>query len=186
MNLTLGGLNNGGLHESSDEDCLFLNIYVPDVETRCNNFIFNVCPTCPVILSLCSSGPMAEATTQGLVERLTLDRSTSSAMGLWWSLFDTGHPALPIAQARHPWIHVIGHRGSPRQHGHTRSSCSIAVDPRKRCWLRRGSRPGDRDGPVRWLHGNNVPYVLALSSGTFPPSHLAEWNWRICSVLQAL
>jgi len=33
VNLTLGGLNNGGLHESSDEDCLFLNIYVPNVET---------------------------------------------------------------------------------------------------------------------------------------------------------
>ena len=39
VNLTLGGLNNGGLHESSDEDCLLLNIYVPDTETRCFNFI---------------------------------------------------------------------------------------------------------------------------------------------------
>ena len=139
-----------------------------------------------VIFSLCSFGPMVEATMQGLEERLTLDHSTSSAMGLSWSLFDTGHPALPIAQARHPWIPVIGHRGSARQHGHTRSSGSVAVDSRQRCWLWRKSRPGDRDGPVRWVHGNNVPYVLALSSGTFPPSHLAEWNWRLCSVLQAL
>ena len=39
VNLTLGGLNNGGLHESSDEDCLLLNIYVPDTETRFYNFI---------------------------------------------------------------------------------------------------------------------------------------------------
>ena len=39
VNLTLGGLNNGGLHESSDEDCLFLNIYVPDVENRLSNLI---------------------------------------------------------------------------------------------------------------------------------------------------
>ena len=38
VNLTLGGLNNGGLHESSDEDCLLLNIYVPDTETRFYNF----------------------------------------------------------------------------------------------------------------------------------------------------
>ena len=44
VNLTLGGLNNGGLHESSNEDCLFLNIYVPDVETRCYNFILDPCP----------------------------------------------------------------------------------------------------------------------------------------------
>ena len=140
----------------------------------------------PVILSLCSFGPMAGATMQGLEERLTLDPSTSSAMGLWWSPFDTGHPPLPIAQAWNSWIHVIGHRGSAWQHGHTRSSGSVAVDPRKCCWLRRGSRHGDRDGPVCRVHGNNVPYVLALSSGTFPPSHLAEWNWRLCSVLQAL
>ena len=43
VNLTLGGLNNGGLHESSNEDCLFLNIYVPEVETRCYNFILDPC-----------------------------------------------------------------------------------------------------------------------------------------------
>ena len=41
VNLTLGGLNNGGLHESSDEDCLFLNIYVPDVENRWSNLILD-------------------------------------------------------------------------------------------------------------------------------------------------
>ena len=141
-----------------------------------------------MILSLYSSGRMVEATMGGLEERPTLDRSTFSAMGLWLSPFDTGDPALPTdpAQARHSWIHVIGHRGSARQHGHTGSSGSVAVDSRQRCWLWRKSRPGDRDGPVRWVHGNNVPYVLALSSGTFPPSHLAEWNWRLCSVLQAL
>ena len=44
VNLTLGGLNNGGLHESSDEDCLFLNIYVPDVETRYHNFFLDPSP----------------------------------------------------------------------------------------------------------------------------------------------
>lgn len=141
-----------------------------------------------MILSLCCSGHMAEGTMVGLEERLTLDRSTSLAMALWWSPFDTGDPALPTdpAQARHSWIHVIGHRGSARQHGHTGSSCSVAVDSRQHCWLRRESRPSDCDGPVRWVHGNNVPYVLALSSGTFPPSHLAEWNWRLCSIIQAL
>ena len=82
VNLTLGGLNNGGLHESSDEDCLLLNIYVPDTETRFYNFILD---SCPVILCLCSSGPMAEGTTVGLEEKQTLAHSTSSAMELWWS-----------------------------------------------------------------------------------------------------
>ena len=84
VNLTLGGLNNGGLHESSDEDCLLLNIYVPDTETRCFNFILDPCP-CQVIFFLCSSGPMAVGTTVGLEEKQTLAHSTSSAMELWWS-----------------------------------------------------------------------------------------------------
>jgi carboxylesterase type B len=33
INITLGGLVNGGLHESSSEDCLLLNVYVPDSES---------------------------------------------------------------------------------------------------------------------------------------------------------
>ena len=153
-------------------------------ETRPTHHLLDLFPV--VSFSLFSSGPTAEGTTQDQEERLTLAHSTFSAMVSWWSPFDTGHPPLPIAQAWNSWIHVIGHRGSAWQHGHTRSSCSVAVDPRKRCWLRRGSGPGDGDGPVCRVHGNNVPYVLALSSGTFPPSHLAEWNWWLCSILQAL
>ena len=30
INITLGGIANGGLHEASNEDCLYLNVYVPD------------------------------------------------------------------------------------------------------------------------------------------------------------
>ena len=94
VNLTLGGLNNGGLHESSDEDCLFLNIYVPDVESRWSNLIQDrpiILDLFPVVsFSLFSSGPTAEGTTQDQEERLTLDHSISSAIESWWSPFDTG------------------------------------------------------------------------------------------------
>jgi len=33
INLTLAGLVNGGLDEASNEDCLYLNVYVPDTDT---------------------------------------------------------------------------------------------------------------------------------------------------------
>ena len=38
INFTLSsGLVNGGLHELSDEDCLYLNVYVPDTEADMRN-----------------------------------------------------------------------------------------------------------------------------------------------------
>merc|ERR1712215_438182 len=33
INITLSGLVNGGLDQSSDEDCLYLNVYVPDTNS---------------------------------------------------------------------------------------------------------------------------------------------------------
>ena len=193
LNLTLGGLNNGGLHESSDEDCLFLNIYVPDVESRWSNLIQDrpiILDLFPVVsFSLFSSGPTAEGTTQDQEERLTLAHSTFSAMVSWWSPFDTGAvvPSHPqIAQARHSGVHVLGHRGGARQHGDQRPSGSLAMDSGKRFWLRRRPGSGDRDGSECRIHGNDVPYVLAPGSGAFPASHPSEWNWRLCPVLQAL
>ena len=33
VNITLSGVANGGLHEASNEDCLYLNVYVPDINS---------------------------------------------------------------------------------------------------------------------------------------------------------
>ena len=42
VNFTLSsGLVNGGLHELSDEDCLYLNVYVPDTEADMRNMFDN-------------------------------------------------------------------------------------------------------------------------------------------------
>ena len=39
INLTIDGLVNGGLDPASDEDCLYLNVYVPDVEGKGSNHL---------------------------------------------------------------------------------------------------------------------------------------------------